>query len=157
MGSYQLTWLPLCGGQLALGHRPGKALRKRLQDENCTLTVSLLSESESQAAETANRIRLPLHTANPPAPEFDESVNKLLATILSELNTGGRVFLHCSAGLHRTGMMAYAFFRYLGHSRVESIRMIRQLRELTASELTEPRLVWGEKFANGVKDNNLAI
>lgn len=66
---------------------------------------------------------------------FREAFERIQAHLREE----GRVYLHCSAGLHRTGMVAYASD--------EAIAFIRKLRSLTADELTEERLEWGERFA----------
>lgn len=152
MGSYRLYWLPLCGGEIALGHKPGKKLRHQLEKQGCTLVVNLLSDLESKASENEHRVRLPLRSARPPGAKRDAEVYQLFERMLTELHRGGRVFVHCSAGLHRTGMIAFAFFRHLGFAREESIQLIRELRELTASQLTEPRITWGEKFAKAIKE-----
>lgn len=146
MGSYQLHWVEIAGGFLALGHRPGRKLREQLQQQDCTLIVSLLGEHESTAKEDESRIRLPLASATPPGAKRDKEVHHVLERIQAELARGGRVFIHCSAGLHRTGMIAYAFFRHLGWNQEDSIATIRELRELTASELTHERRTWGERF-----------
>lgn len=147
MSSYQLTWRSHQGGQLALGHKPGKRLRAQLEATGCTLVVSLLSEEESRAEGGPNRVRLPLSGAAPPGPERDEDVRSLFAAMTAELARGGKVFVHCSAGLHRTGMIAYAYFRHLGMSPEAATTAIRELRELTATELTRERCAWGDRFA----------
>ena len=149
VGTYELLWVKFCGGSLALGHRPGKRLRKQLTAEGCTLVVSLLSDSESNAVSTPNRLRLPLHTAAPPDKSRDNEVTLALQRVRLELLNRGNVFIHCSAGLHRTGMIAYALCRFTGLDRQESISLIKELRELTSTELTESRIAWAERFANG--------
>lgn len=110
--TYQLTWRPHFGGHLALGHKPGKRLRVQLEEAGCTLVVNLLSERESNASAGPHRFRLPLEGARPPEPDLDERVRLLFQTMTAELACGGKVFVHCSAGLHRTGMIAYAYFRH---------------------------------------------
>lgn len=149
MGSYRLTWWDFGSGKLALGHRPGKKLRKALQAEGCTLVVSLLSASESTASVGPHRVRLPLDGADPPDPGRDGEVAALFSRVQAELSGGGRVFVHCSAGLHRTGMIAYAFLRHAGLSEAEAIAGITAMRALTAAELTGERKAWGERYAAG--------
>lgn len=65
----------------------------------------------------------------------------------AELARGGKVYVHCSAGLHRTGMIAYAYFRHRAMSTQDAKTAILELRELTASELTAERCAWGDRFA----------
>lgn len=145
--AYVLTWRPHFGGELALGHRPGKRMRASLESAGCTLVVSLLSERESSASSGSGRVRLPLEGAAPPAFARDEEVRALFARISEELARGGRVYVHCSAGLHRTGMIAYAYFRHRGLDPQQARAAIRELRELTESELKAERCEWGERFA----------
>lgn len=146
--SYKLTWRDCLGGQLALGHKPGKALRDQLEQTGCTLVVSLLSASESRADSSDHRLRIPLVSADPPDVARDQEVLAGFDHIRHELAKGGKVYIHCSAGLHRTGMMAYAFLRCSGGAGTEAIALIRELRPLTADELTEARMAWGERLAS---------
>jgi hypothetical protein len=46
-----------------------------------------------------------------------------------------RVVVHCSAGLHRTGVALYMMFRAVGLSQEEALAHIAQTRALTAQEL----------------------
>ncbi len=147
MGSYRLTWRPLLEGQIAIGHKPGKKLRALLAETGCTRVVSLLSASESRKQESAYRIRLPLDGADPPGPERTPEVLALFEKMTAELAGGGKLYLHCSAGLHRTGMIAYAYLRHLGFTREQAVAKITELRELTANQLRTPRRRWGEQFA----------
>ncbi|MBX2797698.1 MAG: dual specificity protein phosphatase family protein [Myxococcales bacterium] len=151
MGSYQLTWCPVGEGEMALGHRPGKKLRAQLEAQSCTLVVSLLSQTESQASEHAGRVRLPLAGAVPPPEERDDDVLALFRRMNQEITDGGRVFVHCSAGLHRTGMVAYAFLRWRGRAAAEAVEHIGQMRELTADELTAERRSWGDALIEHIE------
>jgi hypothetical protein len=148
MSSYRLTWRPFFGGHLALGHKPGKRLRSELEATDCTLVVSLLSSTESDATEGPDRARLRLEGARPPGVERDQEVRALFNRVTAELLRGGKVFVHCSAGLHRTGMIAYAYFRHRGLTAEKAKDAVHELRELTASEMTTERCVWGDRFAN---------
>lgn len=67
--------------------------------------------------------------------------------MLAELRAGGRVYLHCSAGLHRTGMIANAFLRWLGYPADAAVALLAELRPLTAEKVGAERLRWGEAFA----------
>lgn len=148
MGSYRLAWEPLLGGHLAIGPKPGRKTRDLLQQQGCTLVVSLLSHSESTQNESEQLARLPLASADPPGADRDPEVLALFDKMISALGRGGRLYLHCSAGLHRTGMLTYAFLRFLGRSETEAIDLITKMRALTADELKPHRQQWGERFAS---------
>ena len=154
MGSYRLTWREHGGGHLALGHKPGKKLRKALDETGCTLVVNLLSDKESRASVSSRRVRFPLDTARPPGPERDAEALALLRRMRAELAGGGKVFVHCSAGLHRTGMLAFAYFRHDGLPPEQALAAITALRPLTAAELTEERMAWGERFAGAAESSS---
>lgn len=147
MGSYQLNWVYCCGGWVALGHRPGKRLRKQLDSERCTLVVNLLSENESRCRSSHSRIRVPMQSADPPNRSRDAEICRAFSTMKRELENGGKIYIHCSAGLHRTGMFGYAFFRFLEFNKIEAFALVEEMRKLTAIELTEIRRAWGDQFA----------
>ena len=149
MGSYRLTWRPLRGGHLAIGHKPGRALRDALASGGCTIVLSLLGEHESDREASASRLRLPLPSADPPGEGRSAEVRACFVELLALLERGEKIYIHCSAGLHRTGMVTHAFLRWLGHSREEALALMRELREATADAATEPRLAWGDQFAPG--------
>lgn len=153
MGSYRLTWQPHFGGHLAVGHRPGAKLRAALVEGGCTLVVNLLSESEDGSSAGPGCVRLPLEGARPPAPRRRNEVVALFDRIDAELAKGGKVYVHCSAGLHRTGMITYAFFRHHGLDPESARTAIREMRVATESELRRDRAAWGEQFApNGLAE-----
>lgn len=147
MSSYRLTWRPLRGGHLAIGHKPGKALRAALTSGGCTHTLSLLADHESSHEPGDARLRLPLASATPPGAERLPEVLACFDRVIALLDGGARLYLHCSAGLHRTGMITHALLRYLGHSRAEALVVLAELREATAEAATEDRLAWGDQFA----------
>ncbi|HPO49465.1 MAG TPA: tyrosine-protein phosphatase [Spirochaetota bacterium] len=62
------------------------------------------------------------------------------------LNKGGKLFIHCSAGIHRTGMITFALLLYLGYKVSVASGLLKQMREIAASEVTERRLEWGKQF-----------
>ncbi len=146
MGSYRLVWVPLDRGDMALGHRPGEKLRAQLEATGCTLVLNLLSASESRASVNDRRIRLPLAGAEPPSADRDAEVITCFEMVRDELARGGKVFIHCSAGLHRTGMVAHGYLRWRGIPSEEAVKRIRAMRPLTADELTPERLAWGNRF-----------
>ncbi len=55
--------------------------------------------------------------------------------------------IHCSAGIHRTGTVAYGLLRWRGVDRDEAMRIIGQIRKETAEGMLEKRRRWGDENA----------
>ena len=62
------------------------------------------------------------------------------------LQQGHKIYIHCSAGIHRTGMITYGLLRYLGKDTNEAKQLLHQLREVTAAQVGDERLNWGDQF-----------
>src|SRR4051794_34645847 len=104
------AWFPVGGGALALGPRPGRRTLPALRTATDVLT--LLSEKEG-----ADDIRvqvenmglrwwsLPLLNGQPFGPEKDEPIAALFVQLKERLAGGARLYIHCAAGIHRTGMI----------------------------------------------------
>jgi protein-tyrosine phosphatase len=74
-------------------------------------------------------------------------VLEALAAMTATLGAGGRIYLHCSAGIHRTGMIAAALLFHLDRDDDEVRAMLQALRPLTATDVGEARLAWARTFA----------
>ena len=61
-----------------------------------------------------------------PAEIFQRGVEFALKALNSE--GGGKVFIHCAAGVHRAPMMALALLRVLGYSLDEAMMLIEERR-----------------------------
>lgn len=142
------------GGRLALGPRPRVRALPDLRDAGATHLATLLSEAEGarELGEAAVRaglewLWLPLRNGDPPA---SSQVPEILATLdawIDRLAGGAALYLHCAAGIHRTGMIAHALLRRIGLPSDEARRLLSALRPITAAEVGEHRLAWGERWA----------
>lgn len=149
----QVHWLCVGAGQLAIGHRPKLKALASIHASGATHLLTLLSESEG-AKQVGNAARkasiqwlwLPLKNGDPPDDERLAEIMLMYQTLAQILSTGGRVFVHCSAGIHRTGMITNGLLRYLGHSEEEARATLATLRPITASEVGDDRLAWGRRF-----------
>lgn len=145
-----LGWVAVGGGQLALGHRPGREGPAELRLQGATHLVTLLSESEgaeaigAAAREAGLEWRwLPMPSARVPEASEEARYREALAELAALLEDGARLYLHCSAGIHRTGMIGFALLRRMGYPEEEARALLRALREETAAGVGEERLAWG--------------
>jgi protein-tyrosine phosphatase len=148
------NFVPAAGGRIALGHRPKLRGLADLLASGCTHIVTLLSEREGAktigaAASSAGLswIWFPLENGHPLAADRDEEARQLFDAVGRLLDEGGAVYIHCSAGIHRTGMIGYALLRHLGLPKDVALERLRAMRDLTADGVGDERLSWGDRFA----------
>ncbi|MFO1207197.1 MAG: hypothetical protein U1E63_15985 [Burkholderiales bacterium] len=110
-----IRWIPIGTGRLALWHRPARRHFTALREAGVTCLLTLLSESEGartiggQAEAAAlGWIWLPMHGAREPDASARPALDAGLAYASNLLDHGDSLLIHCSAGIHRTGMFAYA-------------------------------------------------
>lgn len=77
----------------------------------------------------------PLSGKHLAAPGDPESLARLVA-LVEGFEEPRRIVVHCSAGLHRTGVALYTLFRAQGLGEEEALERLRWARALTAMELT---------------------
>lgn len=150
------VWIHESGGQIAIGGRPSLQLIEKLKAEHCTIIVTLLRESEKHIAlEIGSKAKeleidwewLPLSASSLPTGDTLEKVKVRMEILEKRLKEGARIFIHCAAGLHRTGAFTYGLLRFLGNSVLTSKEKIAQMRPITMREVQEKHLNWGEQFA----------
>ena len=147
------NWVNVGNGRLAIGHRPKLKALPALKAEGCTHLLTLLGEREGamaigQAAQSAHIewLWLPLTSGDPPPEVREPEVRTLLERVKLLLDCSGSILVHCSAGIHRTGMVSYALLRYVGLSQEQAKHTLRELRAVTAEGVGEARLRWGDRF-----------
>lgn len=115
--------------------------------------LTLLSEREGAgrigAAVERNGLDwlwFPMESAAIPGDERIPELLTLFRKLQIALCAGGRVVIHCSAGLHRTGMVAHGLLHFLGLDDDEAMDVLVKLRPLTAEQAGDQRLAWGRRF-----------
>ena len=148
-----ITLVPVDSGKLALTHRPRKTDLPALRELGVTHLMTLLNESEGakEIGALATKAGLswiwcPLKGADVTAPL--SSVSSALDAGKAALAAGGAVAIHCSAGIHRTGMFGYALLRCAGLDRDAALATLRALRAVTADGVGFERLEWGDRIAD---------
>ncbi|MBI2837258.1 MAG: dual specificity protein phosphatase family protein [Acidobacteria bacterium] len=135
---------------MALWHRPKLSSMFALKESGCELVVTLMSEKEGaraigEAAESSGMewTWLPLEDSRPPEGRRIAAVINALVLLSEKLDAGRSVLVHCSAGMHRTGMITFALLRLRGHTEEEALDLIHLMRPHTRHALTAKRIAWG--------------
>ena len=126
----QITFVKVGNGRLALYHRVSHAMFPHLRKIGCTHVVTLLKESEGaqRMGELAKSVGLewiwlPVPNGNHPEGEVHQRMVESLPQLSGLLDNGKSVLIHCSAGVHRTGTLAYGLLRWRGLGRAYWRRM----------------------------------
>lgn len=116
-------------GRLLAGPHPGAALAA-LEPARISLFVDLTEEHELQAY--AARLPAWSRHARHPIPDMgvctEERLVATLDAIDGELEAGGRVYVHCWAGLGRTGTVVGCWLARHGRGGVDPVERIAELR-----------------------------
>ena len=144
-------------GRIALYHRPRGMDFSHLSEIGCTHVVTLLKESE-HAERFGNMTKnaglkwiwLPVPNGHYPEGEVHERLLQAMPRLSQLLDEGNSLLIHCSAGIHRTGTVAYGLLRWRGIDRDEAMRIIGAIRKETAEGMMEKRMRWGDENAKQV-------
>jgi protein-tyrosine phosphatase len=145
------TWFPIGGGWIAVGPRPGRRTYADLAAASDVVTLLSVEEGASQIAAQVERMglrwwHLPLPGAAPLGSEADPPVEAMLGELRARLAVGARVYLHCSAGIHRTGMIAACLLHSLGLDSNEVLAALEAMRPVTRLGVGDERLAVARRF-----------
>jgi len=149
------TWIELLNGHLTIGGRPSMQLIEELGRNNCKVIVTLLRKSEEKFANEIggkcqslgmNWIWLPLSASRLPQDTELQNVLITMRLIREKLEQGERIFIHCAAGIHRTGAFTYGLLRFLGNSADTAKELIKKMRSITEQQAQPKHWQWGEQF-----------
>jgi len=154
------NWVAIGNGKLTLWHFPGKRSIPALKNFGVTRIVSLLTEAQGalRVGEPAQALGIawtwvPVRNGKPPQKETEQRLFAGISEISRALDAGDSVLIHCSAGIHRTGMFAYALLRARGFTRDDALGLIAQMRAETRAGLVEKFLRWGDQAVADGKIN----
>lgn len=150
-----INWVKVKAGYLAIGHKPGgKISFEGLQKEGTTVVLTLLQTQEGATdigkqlqKVDINWIWFSFSAAKPHEGEAIALVKDLFKELEALLATNNRIYIHCSAGIHRTGMITYGLLRFLGMTKSDAFKTLEILRTVTAKQVGEERLIWGDQFS----------
>lgn len=151
-----IRWVCLQGGALAIGDKPGERIHAHtLKNRGAGAVVTLLQGSEGALgigdqvkAAGMDWIWFPFSASRPHKGDDSIHVIDLFMQMEAMLASGEKIYMHCSGGIHRSGMMAYGLLRYLGMQVKESLKTLRQLSVVTAGQACVERLAWAEQLVS---------
>lgn len=155
----KVNWIAVKNGLLSIGHRPSSKLGTDLKLQNTTHILTLLSESEGgkkiESISNNNNLEwlwFPMKSASPPTEDRLAELAELFITMKDILENKGKVYMHCSAGIHRTGMIGYAFLRFIGYD-IENAKLeLANLRINTSEGVGDHRMEWGDSIYKVLKN-----
>src|SRR5690606_15236924 len=108
-----------------------------LAREGTSAVITLLHENEGAPAIGSKSnaagidwIWFPFSASTPHKGDDLQSVFELFGQVHNRLDKGEKIYIHCSAGIHRTGMITYGLLRYIGYEAAEAQKMLAELREV---------------------------
>ena len=147
-------WCKVRNGQILVGGRPSEKTIQRLKYEGCNTIVTLQTANEKVDALSktiqANDIQwiwLPLSASSLPAVTVGDKTHLALKEVAKRLDNGHSVFIHCAAGIHRTGAFTYGLLRYLGFDKSTATALIGSTREVTQRSAIAEHWDWAEQCA----------
>jgi protein-tyrosine phosphatase len=144
-------------GRLALYHRPRREMFASLRRKGCTHIVTLLKDTEDanfygELARQAGMewIWLPVPNGKYPKKETHERLINAMPELSRLLDEGNTLLVHCSAGIHRTGTVAYGLLRWRGMGGERAMQIIHRSRKETAEGMMDKRKKWGDDNARPI-------
>nr|WP_070961400.1 tyrosine-protein phosphatase [Hyphomonas sp. Mor2] len=140
--------------QLILGPRPGKKSKDAIQAQGVTHVLTLLSprEQPDSVSKIARGIgaewhHFPIHGGHMDTlAKTDLSQLFLLHDEIVRTRDDAVIYLHCSAGIHRTGFVIYALLRYRGLTPEAAKAEVARLRPVTSEQVGEDRVALAEEM-----------
>jgi predicted protein tyrosine phosphatase len=147
-----LQWITQGTGRLSLRSRPGSSFFRTAHEAGVTRLVTLLSvreggESVGKQAQGHGLAWtwLPLENADYPTGTAHAHLRDHLAVLSGQLEAGESLVIHCAAGIHRTGMVAYGLLRYRGYASDAALALVGQMRAETLAGMVAKRQAWGDE------------
>jgi len=101
-------------------------------DELCERKLDLATEPAQSSVEW---LHIPISGASLQGNGDQAAVKAAASAVVQRVAQGKAVAVHCSAGLHRTGIVGYLTLRLFGHSMASSFELLGQIRLETRKEL----------------------
>ncbi|MFT3893002.1 MAG: dual specificity protein phosphatase family protein [Anaerolineales bacterium] len=150
----KINFVKVGNGRLALYHRPRNEDFHSLREMGCTHIITLLKESEgAEQYGTMTRnaglewVWISVPNGKYPEKDVHERLIHAMPQLSQLLDDGKSILIHCSAGIHRTGTVAYGLLRWRGIESKQAMKIIARTRQETAEGMMEKRMRWGDENA----------
>jgi hypothetical protein len=130
--------------QLFVGSQFNRRGRRMLEARGFDACVNMRIEKDDAAFGLALARYLHLPTIDDDAPSIDH-LDQGVDFIREVIGSGGKVYIHCGAGVGRAPTMAAAYLLAEGHSLDETLAMIRAARPFIS--ITPPQMARLEEYA----------
>ncbi len=143
--------------QILIGPRPGKKSKDAIKEMGTTHILTLLGDNEQpkNIAKIAKEIgaswlHFPIEGGKPEILQTININNFFDYLLLQKLSEKDKVYVHCSAGIHRTGFIVYLLLRKRGLTDQKARLELANIRAVTAEQVGENRLELAQTmFDNG--------
>lgn len=151
----QTRVLGILKGYLQAGPRPTlEEANKFFKDVDVVVTLQLENENIDEISNLCNSISVKWLWVPIRAVNWELIKNHSLFSGISEgilrvkefLENGLRVFIHCAAGIHRTGLFIYILLRTCYLSEEDTITTIKKLRPIILQKIGKHRIELAEEF-----------
>jgi protein tyrosine phosphatase (PTP) superfamily phosphohydrolase (DUF442 family) len=130
-------------GHLALSEHPKIQEIPQLRQDGCDLVITILGRRGENAAKIGAAVQasgltwnwLKVSQIKNLSPMEERVLRTGMATVVGAIEAGESVLVHCSAGLHRTGVFAYGVLANGGLSHDQAMAVIGEMRAVTALAL----------------------
>ena len=146
-------WVPIGNGKLTLWHFLGKDTLEQLPKFGVTRVVSILTEEQGafRIRDAVERLGiawtwLPIRRGKSLQNDEKARLIEALPLLSQYLDGGDAMLIHCSAGIHRTGTVAFALLRWRGYGEKDALNLITQMRATTREGMQAKHL----RFGNGI-------
>lgn len=145
---------------MALSHRPKLKAIAWFAGQGCQRVLTIQGEDESPE-QIGDAVRaaglawtwIKVGDGRFPAGKADVLMRQGLQELIACLQAGESVLIHCSAGIHRTGMFAFALLRSLGLPEPEALEKIAMMRPHTRNGMRPGDTAWGNQIAAAESGN----
>lgn len=153
-GIPKLTGVPLLQysqitPQIFVGPQFNRRGKRQLEAAGITAAVNLRTEFDDAAHGLALEHYLHLPTVDDAAPSI-EHLQRGVDFIRREVESGGKVYIHCAGGVGRAPTMAAAYFISDGYSLDAALALIRRARPFI--KIMPPQMAQLKKFESLVKN-----